>query len=75
MTAQELRDARRTDPFVPFNLRMVGGRIFRVLQPDRLAILPNGRSALVYSEDDSSTQFDPFDVTAIEWLSSPAAQP
>lgn len=63
MDLQELRDARRRDPFQPFAIRTADGRTIRVPVAEAVAVGPN--ILIVISEDDEIEVLEP---TAIDSL-------
>lgn len=58
MTADELRSAIKEQPFRPFRIRMVDGRRFDVQHPEFVALSPNGRIALAFSEAGTHSVLD-----------------
>lgn len=66
MTTQHLREAHKTIPFQPFNIRMADGRVFPIAHPEFLYITPPGRVAVVVRVDDSSSTLDLLLMTEIE---------
>jgi hypothetical protein len=72
MTADAIKDALHTVPFVPFALQVVGGKKYAVPHPDFVAISPTGRTLVLYTEGDRSTVIDIALVSQLERQSSAA---
>jgi hypothetical protein len=72
MTADAIKDALHTIPFVPFALKVVGGKKYAVPHPDFVAISPTGRTLVLYTEGDRSTVIDIALVSQLERQSSAA---
>jgi hypothetical protein len=47
-TTEQVRDALHAIPFRPFRIRLAGGRIYTVRQPDFVALPPRGREMAFY---------------------------
>lgn len=43
MTAEEIRDALKRQPYEPFDVRLADGRTFTIPHPDYIAISPSPR--------------------------------
>ena len=68
MTVVQLRKTLQASPFVPFNVRMADGRVFKVPHPDFLSIFPGGRLATVYDTPNTSSIVDLLLMTELEIL-------
>jgi hypothetical protein len=68
MTAETLRDARNARPFSAFTIVLKNGDAVPVPDPERLAISPSGRAAIVYRDDDTHTNIDLRYVAGVEVL-------
>jgi hypothetical protein len=66
MTATELRNWQRANPFVPFQLLLPGEKRLNVPHPDFLTISPSGRIAEVWDKDDSRVTLDVFLILGIQ---------
>jgi len=53
MTAKELRDAIKAEPFLPFRLRFGSGQTVKVPHPEFIALSPSGRTAVIFTEKGS----------------------
>jgi hypothetical protein len=58
MTADAIKDALHTVPFVPFALEVVGGKKYVVQHPDFVAVSPAGRTLMLYTEGEHSVVLD-----------------
>ena len=58
MNIEQFRATLHQQPFRPFKIRMADGRSFDVLHRDFVAISPNGRSAIVFQQDESYSVLD-----------------
>ena len=58
MTGEQLRQAIRPHPFIPFTITMGDGRRFRVAHPEFIALTHTGRIAYVVNADDSYSILD-----------------
>jgi hypothetical protein len=58
MTADAIKDALHTIPFVPFALEVVGGKRFVVQHSDFVAVSPGGRTLTLYTEGEHSVVLD-----------------
>lgn len=65
MTSDQIREALRSEPFRPFELRTTGGRSYVVRHPETLLLSPSGRTLAFADSDDS---FVVIDVLMIESL-------
>jgi hypothetical protein len=72
MTADAIRKALHTVPFVPFALQVVGGKKYAVAHPDFVAVSPTGRTLVLYTEGDCSTVIDIALVSQLERRASAA---
>ncbi|HWB19848.1 MAG TPA: hypothetical protein VG711_06080 [Phycisphaerales bacterium] len=63
MTSNQIRDALRAQPFLPFVLKTTGGRQYRVDHPELAILAPSGRTMSVVSSADT---FAILDVLMIE---------
>jgi hypothetical protein len=72
MTADAIREALHTVPFVPFALQVVGGKKYAVPHPDFVAVSPTGRTLVLYTEGDRSTVIDIALVSQLERQTSAA---
>jgi len=66
MTTDQFRATLRQLPFRPFAIRMADGRTFEVAHPDFVAQSPSGRTAIVFSSDESYSVLDLLLMTEIE---------
>jgi hypothetical protein len=53
MDINVLRDALRTQPFLPFRLHLTDGRTFRVQHPELLALGVTGRTVVYVNPDEN----------------------
>ena len=66
MTIEQLRAVYQARPFRPFTLHLAGGEKLQVPHADFLSHSPNGRTLIVYGEDDSFSIVDLLLVTRLE---------
>ena len=66
-----IRDALHRQPFEPFHLRTVDGRLIPVPHPDWIAVTPR-RVLVVSQQDESVTWLEPILIQSIEF---PAGKP
>ncbi len=66
MTIDKLRDLLRTQPFVPFRIRLADGRNVDVPHPDSVSLDPRGRVAHVFRSDGRSEFIDMMLVASLE---------
>lgn len=66
MTIERLREVLRNHPFHAFTIHLADGRNLDVVHPEFVAISPSGRTAVVYTKDDSSHHIDLLLVTDLE---------
>ena len=66
MTIEQLRVVSQARPFRPFTLHLADGEKLHVPHADFLSHSPNGRTLIVYSEDDSFSIVDLLLVTRLE---------
>jgi hypothetical protein len=66
MTIEQLRTVWQARPFRPFTLYLADGEKLRVPHADFLSHSPNGRTLIVYGEDDSFSIVDLLLVTRLE---------
>lgn len=67
MTVDDLRQALRRRPFVPFRLRMQSGEVYDVPEVGEMAVSPVGNEARV-NVGEMTRRFDPREAVAIELL-------
>ena len=73
MTIEQLRGIQQAAPFGPFTIHLADGRNLSVPHREFLSHSPNGRSVIVYGEDESFSVVDLLLVTELEVRgSSPA---
>ena len=65
MELQELRDARRSEPFRPFAIRTTDGRTIRVPVAESVAVGPN--VAIVIKEDDAIEVLDASTIASLDF--------
>ena len=65
MRAEEIRDAQRAQPFIPFIMHLADGREFTVVHPDFLWVSRAGRFAIVEDLDGNSEHIDPLMVVSL----------
>lgn len=53
MTSEQLKATLNQQPFRPFTIRMVDGRAFTVSHPEWVMVSPTGRTAILFTPDDS----------------------
>jgi hypothetical protein len=66
MTANQIKERRTANPFVPFTLRLANGRRFFVPHRDFISQSPGGRIVIVYGTDDAASIVDLYLVTDLE---------
>ena len=66
MTIEQLRAVYQARPFRPFTLHLADGDELHVPHADFLSHSPNGRTLIVYAEDDSFSIVDLLLVTRLE---------
>ena len=66
MRQPDIRAYRDATPFVPFSVRMVDQREYRVPHRDFFIISPSGHYALIHHPDDSQTSINLLFVTEIK---------
>ena len=64
MTSEEFRRALKAEPFVPFRVHMVSGRVLDVPHPDFAACPPGFRIAVIYDRKDRA--IDNVDLLLVE---------
>ncbi len=72
-TGNQVREAVRAQPFVPFIIHLADGRTFDVPHPEFVAVSPNGRELLFVADDQGIHQFDMLLVAEIE-IPAPASR-
>ena len=65
MTVEQLRTVYQARPFRPFTLHLADGDKLHVPHADFLSHSPNGRTLIVYGEDDS---FSIVDLLLVTWI-------
>jgi len=55
MKVTKLREVMHAAPFQPFTIHIADGRSAHVLHPDFIALMGNGRTAIVTSPDEKAT--------------------
>jgi len=73
MDQQRILDFVHADPFVPFDIRTSGGRVYSVDAPDFFARSRDGRTFTYYTEDNRIVVIDMEHVLAVELANRPAA--
>jgi hypothetical protein len=68
MKLEQLRDAMHAAPFQPFTIHTADGRSVHVPHPDFIALMGNGRSAIVTSPRNVSPSYLVIDVPLIAQL-------
>jgi hypothetical protein len=66
MTAEQLQQVWKADPFRAFTIHLADGRNIAVKHRDFLASSPSGRTIIVYQPDDSFNVIDLLLVTDLE---------
>ena len=66
MSVEQLRAVYHARPFRPFTLQLADGEKLHVPHTDFLSHSPNGRTLIVYAEDDSFSIVDLLLVTRLE---------
>ena len=66
MTIQQLDNVHKAKPFRPFTVHMGDGRSFHVPHPEFLSHSPNGRTIIVYGNDDNFSVLDLLLLTELE---------
>jgi hypothetical protein len=75
MKLEQLRDAMHAAPFQPFTIHTADGRSVHVPHPDFIALMGNGRSAIVTSPRNVSPSYLVIDVPLIAQLEIEGALP
>ncbi len=70
MTIDRLKERLRAQPFDPFRIHLADGRHLDDKHPDFIAYSPGGRTAAVYSEEDTFEIVDLLLVTSLKILNS-----
>jgi hypothetical protein len=65
MRAEEIRNAQRAQPFLPFTMHLADGREFTVVHPDFLWVSRAGRFAIVEDLAGNSEHIDPLMVVSL----------
>jgi hypothetical protein len=68
MKLEQLRDAMHATPFQPFTIHTADGRSVHVPHPDFIALMGNGRGAVVTSPRNVSPSYLVIDVPLIAQL-------
>jgi hypothetical protein len=68
MTTEQLIRHIRAQPFRRFRIHLADGRHLDVKHPDFIARSPGGRTAVVYTSDDTAETVDLLLVTSLETL-------
>ena len=71
MRIEEIREAQRAQPFIPFTMHLADGRAFTIAHPDFLWVSRKGRLAWVEDLDGNAELIDPLMVVS---LSVPAGR-
>lgn len=66
MTKEVLREAVQRQPFRPFSLRMADGATYHVPARDFVSLSPNGRTVIVFGEENKLKILDAMLITEIE---------
>ncbi len=72
-TGNQVREAVRAQPFVPFIIHLADGRTFDVPHPEFVAVSPKGRELLFVADDQGIHPFDKLLVAEIE-IPAPASR-
>lgn len=67
MRPEQLRERLQASPFRPFTIHMANGRSLHVRHPEMLSVSPGGRSAVVWSGEESFDVIDVMLVTSLEF--------
>lgn len=51
MIAEQIRQVRNAQPFIPFNIVLVDGRRFRVMHRDYISVAPVGNVVVYYNSN------------------------
>lgn len=65
MTGIEIRKLIRAQPFEPFRVHLADGRAFEVGHPELMAQSPNGRTAILFTNDGEFEILDVLMITSI----------
>ena len=78
-TAEMIREAKRSQPFRPFRLRLIDGTEYEVAHPDWISIPPERRARevlfFVASDDDAENERRWIDIGLISEVIVPALPP
>jgi len=66
MTIEQLRTAHQAQPFRPFTIHLADGQSVRVPHREFLSHSPNGRTIIVFENDESYSVIDLLLVTRLE---------
>jgi len=66
MTSVQLRKMVNAQPFRPLDIHLADGRKLHVKHPEFIAASPNGRTAIIFDEDDTFEAIDVLHITSIE---------
>ena len=66
MNFDQLRNLYQAQPFRAFSIHLADGRVFHIPHREFLSHSPNGRTVIVYEEDDSFHILDLLLVTELE---------
>jgi len=75
MKLEQLRDAMHATPFQPFTIHTADGRSAHVPHPDFIALMGNGRTAIVASPKNVSPSYSLIDVPLIAQLEIEGSPP
>jgi hypothetical protein len=50
-TNTQIRQMTTAQPFQPFTVKLVGGRVFTIRHPENIAVSPNGRDMAILDEE------------------------
>ena len=76
MEVSAIRETMHAQPFQPFRLRLADGRMMIVRHPDFIAVAPEGRRVVVFTEPDGAMVIlEPLLIVSIDLPApTPAAQ-
>ncbi len=75
MRAEDIREARQANPFLPFTMHLADGREFTVIHPDFLWVSRTGRFAIVEDLQGNAEHIDPMMVVSLSIPAGTAKSP
>lgn len=60
MAIQTIRELNRTNPFIPYEIRMVSGERYLVPHPNFISVSPKGTFVIVYGNDETPHHLSSF---------------